>query len=128
MGNKTIAAPHIKFFKSFAVTGGGGYVFPPFFPFFEIFNSSKSFVVLLLHSMFLSFPSPLHSSQLLLRGTGVATDLKYMISSSYNPREDNRQFTSVEGKNRKSCLIGKDVFGRGFKMEIALLLIQEECL
>lgn len=73
--------------------------------FFKILNSPKSFVVLVLHSMFLSFPFPLHSSQLLLGGTGVA-----MISSSYNPREDNRQFTSVEGENRKSCLIGRDLF------------------
>lgn len=78
--------------------------------FFKILNSPKSFVVLVLHSMFLSFPFPLHSSQLLLGGTGVATGLKYMISSSYNPREDNRQFTSVEGENRKSCLIGRDLF------------------
>lgn len=103
-------------------------MFPPFLPFFEIFNSPKSFVVLLLRSMLLSFPSPLHSSQLLLRETGVATDLKYMISSSYNPREDNRQFTSVEGMNKKSCLTGKDGFVLGFKMKMTLLLLQEECL
>lgn len=102
-------------------------MFPPFFPFFEIFNSPKSFVVLLLHSMLLSFPS-LHSSQLLLRETGVATDLKYMISSSYNPREDNRQFTSVEGMNKKSSLTGKDGFVLGFKTKMTLLILQEECL
>ena len=35
----------------------------------------------------LFFP-PLPSSQLLLGGTGIATDLKYVISSAYNPRED----------------------------------------
>lgn len=101
---------------------------PPFFPFLKMLNSPKSFVVLLLHSMFLSLPSPLHSRQLLLGGTGIATDLKYMISSSYNTREDNRQFTSTEGENRKSCLIGKDGFVLGFKMKITLLLILEVCL
>lgn len=101
---------------------------PPFFPLFKIFTSPKSPVVLFFHSMFLSFPSPLHSSQLLLGGTGIATDLEYMISSSYNPREDKRQFTSAEGENRKSCLVGKDRFVLGFKMKITLLLIQEECL
>lgn len=85
-------------------------------------------MVLLLHSVSISFPSPLHSSQLLLGGTGIATDLKYMISSSYNPREDNRQFTSAEGENRKSCLIGKAGFVLGFKMKMTPLLIQEECL
>lgn len=84
-------------------------------------------MVLVLHSMFLSFPS-LHSSQLLLGGTGIAADLKYMISSSYNPREDNRQFTSVEGENGKSCPIGKDGFVLGFKMKMTLPFIQEECL
>lgn len=85
-------------------------------------------MVLFLHSMFFSFPSPLHSSQLLLGGTGIATDLQYMISSSCNPREDNTHFTSVEGENRKSCLVGKYGFVLGFKMKITLFLIQEECL
>ncbi|RMC13549.1 hypothetical protein DUI87_08625 [Hirundo rustica rustica] len=50
------------------------------------------------------------ANQLLLGvGTGIATDLKYVISSSYNPREDNTLFTSVEGENRKSCRIGQGV-------------------
>lgn len=98
-----------------------------FLPFFKIFNSPKSFVVLFLHSMFLSFPS-LHSSQLLLGGTGIATELEYMISSAYNPWEDDRQFTSMEGENRKSCLLGNYGFVLGYKMKMTLLLIQEQCL
>lgn len=75
-----------------------------------------------------SFFSPLlHSSHLLLGGTEIATNLKCMISSPYNPREDKRQFTSEE-ESRRSCLIGKDGFVLGFKMEMTLLLIQEEFL
>lgn len=105
MGNKIMAAPHSSSLRLLQLLVVAVLCCLLFSLFFKILNSPKSFVVLVLHSMFLSFPFPLHSSQLLLGGTGVA-----MISSSYNPREDNRQFTSVEGENRKSCLIGRDLF------------------
>lgn len=60
--------------------------------------------------------------------TGIATDLKYMISSPYNPKTDKRPFTSEEEESWRAQLIGRDGFVLGFKRKITSLLIPEECL
>lgn len=73
------------------------------------------------------FP-PLPSMAATLGETGIATDLKYMISSPYNPKTDKRPFTSEEEESGRAQLIGRDGFVLGFKRKITSLLIPEECL
>lgn len=84
------------------------------------------FFILDLVLLFFFFP-PLPSMAATSGETGIATDLKYMISSLYNPKTGKRPFTSEEESGRAQ-LIGRDGFVLGFKRKITLLLIQEECL